>query len=157
MVVGAELSVEEAYLKWSEDLVRYATALIGPADAPDVVSEAFMAVLDRGDGAWDAIGEPRGYLFRAVLNAVRMQERGRGRRERRERCLWEAEPAHELLGDPAVIDAVQELSVQQRAITYLTYWEDLRPADVAGMLGISEGSVRRQLARARTTLRKVLQ
>ncbi len=39
---------------------------------------------------------------------------------------------------------------------YLTYWEDLTPAAVAETLGIGEGSVRKQLARAREQLRTVL-
>lgn len=38
----------------------------------------------------------------------------------------------------------------------LTYWADLDPGTVAERLGISEGSVRRHLARARARLREVL-
>jgi len=46
--------------------------------------------------------------------------------------------------------------MQQRAVIHLTYWEDLTPSVVATRLGVSEGTVRRQLARARDRLRKVL-
>jgi RNA polymerase sigma-70 factor (ECF subfamily) len=46
--------------------------------------------------------------------------------------------------------------VQQRASVVLTYWEDLSPADVAIRLGISEGSVKRHLARARARLKELL-
>ena len=49
---------------------------------------------------------------------------------------------------PEVLHAVRSLSVRQRAVIVLTYWADLAPADVADRLGISEGSVRRHLARA---------
>ena len=38
----------------------------------------------------------------------------------------------------------------------LTYWNDLGPASVAGLLGISEGAVRRHLARARALLKEYL-
>ena len=52
--------------------------------------------------------------------------------------------------------ALAGLSPQQRAVVYLTYWDDLTPAQVAALLGVSEGSVRKQLARAREQLRRVL-
>jgi RNA polymerase sigma factor (sigma-70 family) len=51
---------------------------------------------------------------------------------------------------------VQRLSLRQRAVVFLTYWEDLGPASVAELLGISEGAVRRHLARARARLKEVL-
>ena len=48
------------------------------------------------------------------------------------------------------------LSEQQRAVVFLTYWEDLAPAQVADLLGVSDGTVRKQLARARDQLRRIL-
>jgi RNA polymerase sigma factor (sigma-70 family) len=59
--------------------------------------------------------------------------------------------------DVDVLAAVDKLSVQQRASVVLTYWEDLTPAEVAARLGISEGSVKRHLARARARLKELLQ
>jgi len=58
--------------------------------------------------------------------------------------------------DVDVLAAVDRLSVQQRAAVVLTYWEDLSAADVAKRLRISEGSVKRHLARARSRLRETL-
>ena len=58
--------------------------------------------------------------------------------------------------DIDVLAAVDKLSVQQRASVVLTYWEDLGPSDVASRLGISEGSVKRHLARARARLKELL-
>lgn len=58
--------------------------------------------------------------------------------------------------DIDVLRAVDKLSMQQRASVFLTYWEDLKPGDVAGRLGISEGSVKRHLARARARLKELL-
>lgn len=59
-------------------------------------------------------------------------------------------------GDPELLATLLRLPLQQRAVTFLTYWADLAPAAVADQLGISDGSVRRHLARARATLRKEL-
>jgi len=149
-------SIEEAYRKWGDDLVRYATALAGPVDAPDLVAEAFTTVLARGDGAWTTVDEPRAYLYRAVTNAARMAARSRSRRRARE-FRWSADDVTgELLVDPGVRRALDRLSVRQRAVTYLTYWHDLAPSEVASLLSITDGAVKRHLARARSTLREVL-
>ena len=51
---------------------------------------------------------------------------------------------------------LDSLSPQQRAVVYLSYWHDYSPIQVAEMIGVSEGTVRRQLARARARLREVL-
>ena len=57
---------------------------------------------------------------------------------------------------PEVLAAVARLSPRQRAVVYLTYWDDLDPMSVAEVLGISDGAVRRHLARARKSLRRLL-
>jgi RNA polymerase sigma-70 factor (ECF subfamily) len=57
---------------------------------------------------------------------------------------------------PDVQRAVEKLSVRQRAVVYLTYWEDMTNQMAANYLGISAGSVRRHLARAKTHLRREL-
>lgn len=54
--------------------------------------------------------------------------------------------------DLDVLRAVERLSVQQRAAVFLTYWVDLTPDDVAVRMGVSTGTVKRHLARARRRL-----
>ena len=48
------MSVEEAdaevYRKHADDLIRFATGLVGPSDASDIVSEAFLSCLNSPDG-----------------------------------------------------------------------------------------------------------
>jgi RNA polymerase sigma factor (sigma-70 family) len=66
----------------------------------------------------------------------------------------DSSPAHE--SDVDVQRAVANLSLAQRAVVYFVYWEDLREQDIAEVLGISPGSVRRHLVRARAHLRKAL-
>ena len=48
------------------------------------------------------------------------------------------------------------LSPRQRAAVVLTYWDDLPPDETAEILEMSEGSVKKHLARARSKLRMVL-
>ena len=61
---------------------------------------------------------------------------------------------------PTVIDAhraLAQLSEQQRAVVYLTYWEDLASGRRSPVCSsVSDGTVRKQLARARDQLRRIL-
>jgi DNA-directed RNA polymerase specialized sigma24 family protein len=151
------LSPEEAYRKWGDDLLGYATALVGPTDSSDVVAEAFVRVLADEQGGWRRVIEPRGYLFRIVLNVARERARSAGRRRQRE-IRWTGYPAPvELLADHRVADMLSRLSVRQRSATYLTYWEDLDLASVADLMGISVGAVTRHLNRARRSLRTAIE
>ena len=133
-------------------LARYATLLVGPNDAPDVVSAAFVKVTA---GA-RPISNARAYLFRAVTNCALDQQRSKRRRQARDLNAVLPALGRQPDSDLDVRRAVAALSVRQRAVVYFTYWEDLDESHIADVLGISSGSVRRHLARARTHLRKAL-
>lgn len=148
------LSDAEAYEKYANELVRFATGLVGPDDAPDVVADAFVKVL--GSKSWEELDDPKSYLYRTVLNQVRMRHRSTMRRRAREMRTANRDFSFDPEVRPEVLDAMSALSTRQRAAVVLTYWEDLTPSDVAKRLDISEGTVRRHLARARAKLREVL-
>ncbi len=146
------------YRRHADELIRYATVLVGPADAPDVVTDAVLAAFR--SPAWASVGNHRAYLYRAVLNTAhswrRSSQRRRGREERA--AVRDAVHATVQAQEPSVDAhrALATLSPQQRAVVFLTYWEDLTPSQIAELLDVGEGSVRKQLARARETLRSVL-
>ena len=142
------------YASLAPDLIRFATGLVGPADAPDVLSSAVVKAL--ASPGWATVENRRAYLYRSVFNAANTHLRRRYlRRDREARSPgaphWEMPDVH-----PEVRAAVIGLSVRQRAVIVLTYWADLTPTSIAERLGISEGSVRRHLARARARLREAL-
>jgi RNA polymerase sigma factor (sigma-70 family) len=149
------VSDSEVYGKYAEELVRFATVLVGPDAAADVVSASVITAF--GAPAWLNVRNPRAYLYRAVLNESRMTARRDARRTR-----YEQRAAPRDVADapstprPDVFAAVAALSPRQRAVVYLTYWEDLDPGSAGALIGISDGAVRRHLARARKTLRGVL-
>jgi RNA polymerase sigma factor (sigma-70 family) len=156
-VVRADEAVDDAavYALHARRLVALATALAGPASAEDVVSAAMARVL--ASPGWAGVSDRGAYLTRAVVNEVRSAHRSSLRREARERRV--APPAVEVeKADPVpeIMAALAGLPLRQRAVVFLTYWADLTPAAVAAELGISEGSVRQHLARARRTLRRTL-
>ncbi len=145
---------EEIYSKYADGLVRFATGLVGPSDAADVVSTAVLRALwSRG---WADVRNPQAYLYQAVLNESKMHHRSTMRRRAREHRAAQPTVAYQPEVRPEVLAAVGRLSARQRAVTFLAYWEGLPPSDIADRLGIGEGSVRRHLARARTHLRRML-
>ena len=136
------------------DLIRFASALVGPDDAADVVSEAMVSLLKSGQ--LSEAESPGALMHRAVFAKARSFQRSvyaRRRRERRFADRWIEEHPE---ARPDVVEALIRLSPQQRACVFLTYWEDLTPKMVADRLDIKEGSVKRHLARARARLREVL-
>ena len=149
-----EMTDEEIYRKYADDLVRFATGLVGPFDAQDVVTDACLHSF--GAKTWQTVTNPRAYLYRSVLNQARSHHRSTLRRRVREMRAAQPEAVPATEADVDVLAAVDRLSVQQRASVVLTYWEDLSPGEVASRLGVSEGSVKRHLARARSRLKELL-
>lgn len=153
--VSGQTSDAVVYASLAPELIRFATALVGSRDAADVLSTAVLKAL--ASPSWPTVTNRRAYLYRAVFNVAQTHRRRRRLRIDRESCVepiehWDLPNLH-----PEVRPAVERLSVRQRAVIVLTYWADLDPAAVADHLGISDGSVRRHLARARSRLREALQ
>ncbi len=99
----------------------------------------------------------RTYAMGALARQASMQHRSFGRRRLREtRSLSAASVGEPTLSDPAIWNAVKALPVRQRAVIFLAYWEDQSVAPIASTLGISPGSVKRHLTRARQSLRQAL-
>ena len=106
---------------------------------------------------WDSVANERAYLYKAVLNEARMHHRSQDRRRRAEiKASGQTAPAEIPEVRPDVLAAVAQLSVSQRAVVFLAYWEDMRPVDIARTLGLTDGTVHRQLGRAEKRLRRIL-
>ncbi|TYP87856.1 RNA polymerase sigma factor [Blastococcus xanthinilyticus] len=135
-------------------------------DALDVVAETFaIAWRRRADLPADPV-EARPWLFgiarRCLANAARSAQRA-GRLGRR---LAEAFPEG-AVPDPAAVSEVRAESRRVRAalaglpdddreLVTLIAWEGLTPAEAATVLGVSAGTARVRLHRARTRLRTAL-
>jgi RNA polymerase sigma-70 factor (ECF subfamily) len=141
----------------ADRLMKLATFLAGPHAAVDLVQESVARAVR--SPRWTGVADQGAYLTRVLVNEARRGAGSDARRRAREervaaRSVPESVPAYGV--DADVRDAVRDLSAQQRAIVFLTYWEDLSIPVVAERLGVGEGTVRRQLARAKSRLRKVL-
>ena len=130
-------------------------------DAEDVVQTVFLRILRRGLPAGFA-ENPKGYLYRAAVNAALNVVRGR----RRNVFLSDLEPSgtfdyadssnalspiHSLL-----IEAIAELEPRVVEMLILRYEHDYSDAEIAKLLGKSRGVVAVTLYRARVRLRRQL-
>jgi DNA-directed RNA polymerase specialized sigma24 family protein len=59
----------EVYRKYAEDLTRFATGMVGPSHASDIVSEAVLNCLISAQ--WPTVAVKRSYLYRCVYNQAR--------------------------------------------------------------------------------------
>jgi len=146
--------IDDAWRTYGPAALRFATVLVGPSDANDVASEAFLRVT-KATG-WVGLDKPQSYLLRAVSRSAADHHRQRTRRQRRDLAAVPAVAAHDTSADLDVINALRGLSIEQRSAVFLAYWHDMTEAAVAETLGVSAGTVHRNLARARHQLRKAL-
>lgn len=156
IIATGVMNDEQVYRSYCDELTRYATGLVGPFDAPDVVTDACLKAF--GTRTWPDVIDRRAYLYRTVLSVANDHHRSTLSRRLREMktAVRDEVPDPALSLDIEVLDAVDRLSVKQRAAVYLTYWEDLPPHLVAERMGVSIGTVKRHLDRARKRLGELL-
>jgi len=109
---------------------------------------------------WARVANPMAFCRRVMHNIVIDQARARGRRpqlglvqghERSDPRSGDPAAAVELR--PALLAALSTLTAQQRAIVVLRYFDDRSENEVAGLLGISPGTVKSTASRAVAQLR----
>ena len=146
-------SDESIYRGLRDELVRYASALVGPDDGPDLLSTVVARILSRRSLA--DLADPRMYLFRAISNEASSVRRTRARRQVVRLSAIDA-PIYTMDPVDEVLEIVWALPVRQRAATYLVYWLEFTPTEAAEAMGCRPGTVRRYLHLARTRLKEAL-
>jgi len=145
---------EELYRKHADELTRFATTLVGPSAAHDVVAAAVVRAMT--SAAWTTVSEPRAYLFRTVLNEAHGVCRADRRRGLREARTAPAERFESSSISLEVRDAMARLSLRQRSVLYLAYWLDLSIDEIAATLQLSRRTTERELTAARHELEEHL-
>jgi RNA polymerase sigma-70 factor (sigma-E family) len=133
-------------------------------DAEDLVQETLLKVARRW--SWvRSMDHPAAYARRVLINLV-LDDADRRARQRTE--LQPHEGAAELADDNAAralreVDdraefrwALAQLPARQRAVLVLRYWSDLPVAEVADILGCTEGTVTSTASRAAARLAEIL-
>jgi RNA polymerase sigma-70 factor (ECF subfamily) len=143
-------------------LVRSLTVVAGDQQtAEDAVQEAFAQAHLR----WSKISkyeDPVAWVRRVAINRLFNVHRGRRRRSRALSRLGTlrggaTDEATRVSDQVDVVAALRQLTQRQRLAVALYYIEDLAVGEVAVALGMSEGTVKSHLHRAREVLRKTIE
>lgn len=133
--------------------------LAGASGAEDLVQDAWVLALERGD----SIRNPAAWVSGVVRRLARRSRRGETRRARREResARPEAQPGPDALLAEAelsqtLLRAVTELDEPFRSTVLLRYLHDQTPESIAAAQGIPAATVRSRLHRALARLRERL-
>ena len=134
--------------------MRFATVLVGPDDASDVVSNVIARVLARR--SLTSLENPHQYLMSAVANEAKNFRRARARGSVAVQRIGVPGNSPDIAEGryPDVTEAVLELPKQQRAALYLVYWVGMTAADAAQILHCRPSTVRRYLGIARRKLKE---
>jgi RNA polymerase sigma-70 factor, ECF subfamily len=153
---AAEARFGALYRDHARAVLAYAVRRAATADdAADVVAEAFLVAWRRGADvpSGDAA---RLWLYGVARRTLANQRRGERRRTRlaaRMRAEMPAVLAAALpsptAADHEVLTAIAALRESDREVLLLSAWEQLSPAEIAEVLGISPLAVRSRLHRAR--------
>ena len=141
--------LEEVYRSSRIALIRLAFLLVGNREeADDIVQSVFATAATR----WAAIEDPPTYLRRAVANRAHDVHR---------RSFRPCAPAPQSRnsGEPdldGVWSFVESLPTAQRAVVVLRFYEDLSLVEIATLLGRPQNTVRSDLRRALTHLKRTL-
>ena len=147
------------------DLGKYVSRRVGSMVAEDLVAETFLTALARFERYDASRAEPRAWLFGIATNLIRKHQRTEVRRLRNQaRCLHQEKNDH----DPTkrvdealdaarryatVLEAVAELTPDERELVLLAGWEELNSNEIARVLSVPASTVRARLRRVRKLLR----
>jgi RNA polymerase sigma factor (sigma-70 family) len=145
-------NLDEAWRAHGPAAIRLATVLVGRDDAHDIAVSAFLRVTSQVRSP--EIEHFQSYLLRAVTNEAHNLYRLRERRQRRDLAAVGPDAATDRVVDVDLRRAISALSVRQRTVVFLAYWEDMTEASIAETLELSRGTVHRDLRRARHRLRR---
>jgi RNA polymerase sigma-70 factor (ECF subfamily) len=147
-----------------QGLVRAVIFQITASDAAgvdDLVQEAFIRI-------WKGIGNFRGdaqitsWIYRITANVALDYTRSAGRRRESSHEILpdiaspQATPDQALSSKQLVEKGLKKLSEDHRVVLVLAYLHDLPLAEVADVLGISEGTVKSRLHYAKSEFREFL-
>ncbi|MFL6204671.1 MAG: RNA polymerase sigma factor [Acidimicrobiales bacterium] len=158
---GPDVDLASLYRSHATALLRLAVVLTGDRPlAEELVQEAFVRF--HRSGASPLPGAELAYLRRTVINLSHGHHRHLAvvRRRSVERAGDVEAAEHEAVRRDAqrrVAAAVRSLPSRQRDCVVLHYYDGLSDADVADTLGISAGSVKTHLHRARAALAEQLE
>jgi RNA polymerase sigma-70 factor, ECF subfamily len=134
-----------------EPLRRYLARRTDPDSAADVLGDTLLVAWRRFD---DLPAEPLPWLYGVARNCLANAERGVRRRARLAARLADEPAEVEAPAADDLLEALEDLDEVERELLRLWAWEQLRPAEIATVVGLTPNAVSIRLTRARQHLRE---
>ena len=146
--------MEGFVLKHERRLYRTAVAILGnKADAEDIVQEVLVKVMEKHP-VFQSPEHEIAWLIRVTVN--RCKSRLRLSWRKKTDPLLESYPAQSE-EQQHLMETILSLPAKYRIVIHLFYYEGYTTAEIAGITGQKESTVRSLLTRARQKLRTMLQ
>lgn len=157
------MDAERLVQTYADTILRLCyTYLHSTADAEDVCQDTLIKLLQRSE-SFNSAEHERAWVIRIAINACKDMLRRDGKvvsLEPDEADELEApayvDEARQIAQNQSVLEAVMSLPLVYREAVYLHYYEGLRIAQTAELLGVSESAVSQRLSRARKQLKTIL-
>jgi RNA polymerase sigma factor (sigma-70 family) len=155
----------EIFDRHAEGIYRYAARRLGQQPAADVMSEVFLAAFRNRRSYDTGRDDARPWLYGIAINVISQYQRAQ-RRYARMLAAVPGIPATDVVADevldrvtaaqlrPRIMQALGELSDDDRELVLLVAWAELSYEQAAQALGIPLGTVRSRLHRIRVKLRR---
>ena len=144
---------EAFVLRYETKLYRTALVILGDAqEAEDAVQDTFLRYLEKAP-VFSCPAQEAAWMTRVTVNRCISLLRSPWRR--RMEPLPPELPARE--DEARELEELYRLPPQDRAAMHLYYYEGYSTGEMASILGMSPGSVRSRLARARAKLKLLLE
>jgi RNA polymerase sigma-70 factor (ECF subfamily) len=142
-----------------EPLRRYLARRTDPATADDVLADTLLVCWRRLE---DVPEEALPWAYGVARNCLANAQRGVRRQERLAAKVAVVDPPVATTpgpgdtGDPDLTDALATLREDEQELVRLWAWEQLSPAEIAAVLGVTPNAASIRLHRAREKLKEVL-
>ena len=158
-VKSSDREFDQFFLANYDAVVNALTLITGDRErATDATQEAFIKAYAK----WSKIrlyDVPSAWVRRIAINISRDSHRSERRRRSRElpHVVSDAvSPAEQIVGEDSTRRLLAGLPRRQQEVATLFYVDDRGIADIAAILGLSEGTVKSQLADARDGMRAIV-
>lgn len=161
MARGDDSALRELFARHAPWLAVRLRSILPAADVEDVLQESFLAAW-RGARGYRPQGSPGGWLWGITRRQAALWLRRRGPQGlplAGHDDLPAADPAEAALARAELTEAVRALGPQgsvTQEVWRLMYVEDRTVTEVAGLLGVPEGTVKSRAHRVRRLMRAVL-
>jgi RNA polymerase sigma-70 factor, ECF subfamily len=162
MAGGDDAALRELFARHAPWLAARLRAILPAAEVEDVLQESFLAIW-RGAGSYRPQGSPGGWLWVITRRQAALWLRRRGPAGVSLTALADqagaGDPAEAAMFKAELSEAVRALGPQGSAtheVWRLMYVEDRTVTEVAGLMGIPEGTVKSRAHRVRQIMRAVL-